>query len=228
MNRRKCLFCKEWFIPKESSRKFCSHDCSLKYKLTVRQSDTGTLLYRRYTDMKQRVNNPKSIRSNRYYERGISICKEWQESYIDFKEWALSHGYEDGLSLDRIDVDKGYCPENCRLVDTMVQNNNKTNSVRITINNETKTLAEWTKIYNIKYDLAYDRIKRGWDPFKALTECNQTKKRIRMLRYKDKEMKVTDWAKELGVSIRTISRYSQTPEDFVRFIERYNNIKEKK
>ena len=49
-----------------------------------------------------------------------------------------------------------------------------------------------------------------------------------MLRYKDKEMKVTDWAKELGVSIRTISQYSQTPEDFVRFIERYNNIKEKK
>ena len=385
MNRRKCLFCKEWFIPKESSRKFCSHDCSLKYKLTVRQSDTGTLLYRRYTDMKQRVNNQKSIRSNRYYERGISICKEWQESYIDFKEWALSHGYKDGLSLDRIDVDKeycpencrwiakrqqyfnkstnlfyeykgetktmtewaleyglkprqlrtrlivqkwpiekalnepikkvkennepsfqvkgkykglpgfkseeyylwmgiksrrdtkikpevcqewkdpdngyktfckwlndngfnhekqengrnkltidridpyrGYCPENCRLVDVMVQNNNKTNSVRITINNETKTLAEWARIYNIKYDLVYDRIKRGWDPFKALTECNQTKKRTRMLRYKDKEMKVTDWAKELGVSIRTISRYSQTPEDFVRFIERYNNIKEKK
>ena len=106
-------------------------------------------------------------------------------------------------------------------------NNKKNNSVKITINNETKTLAEWAKMYNIRYDLAYDRIKRGWDPLKALTECNQTKKRIRMLRYKDKEMKVTDWAKELGVAIVTIVKHSQTPEDFVKFVERYNNIKEK-
>ena len=75
---------------------------------------THSRLYECWRDMKSRCNNPKNKRYYDYGGRGITVCKEWEESFIPFWQWALENGYSDDLTIDRIDNDKGYSPGNCR------------------------------------------------------------------------------------------------------------------
>jgi hypothetical protein len=79
--------------------------------------------------MKQRCQNKKNPKYYRYGGRGICVCAAWQE-FADFKLWADSHGWEDGLSIDRIDVDGNYCPENCRFI-TVAENSKYKSTTKI-------------------------------------------------------------------------------------------------
>ena len=81
-------------------------------------------LYNLYSAMKQRCYYKKGISYPNYGGRGIEVCSDWKDSYIAFKDWAFNNGYVEGLSLDRIDNDGDYCPENCRWVTKKVQNRN--------------------------------------------------------------------------------------------------------
>lgn len=88
--------------------------------------ETGTRLYRIWKNMKSRCNND-SVPCFRYYGgKGIRVCPEWQYSFQNFREWSINHGYADNLTIDRIDGNGNYCPENCRWVTMTVQNQNKT------------------------------------------------------------------------------------------------------
>lgn len=119
-------------------------------------------LYKTYGNMKSRCNNPNLPNYYNYGGRGISVCEEWQNSYASFRSWALSHGYEEGLTLDRIDNDGNYEPDNCRWVDMQVQSNNTRVNRRITYNGETHTLAEWSRITGMTRGRLAHRLKCGY------------------------------------------------------------------
>lgn len=130
---------------------------------------TDTRLYHIWCSMKQRCENPTSEKHLRdYKKRGITICKEWHD-FINFQNWALTCGYDDALSIDRIDNNGNYCPENCRWVDNITQANNKRNNVRLTYNNKTQTIAQWAKELGMKYNALDERLRKGWSIEKALT-----------------------------------------------------------
>lgn len=122
--------------------------------------ESKTRLYRIWAYMKKRCSNPNASNYKDYGARGISVCDEWME-FEPFREWALAHGYDDDLSIDRIDVNGNYCPDNCRWVDGVAQANNKRNSVRIAGLGETHTIAEWARLLNVDYKYLHKKISSG-------------------------------------------------------------------
>lgn len=123
--------------------------------------------------MKYRCENTDSPAYKNYGQRGISVCDEWSngdKGYFLFKEWALANGYDDSLTIDRIDNNLGYSPENCRWIDSNEQANNKRSNVYITHNGESLTVAQWARKLGLNKATIYRRIEMGWDPERALTQ----------------------------------------------------------
>lgn len=111
-----------------------------------------------YHNMKQRCKNKNS----KYYgKRGITICSEWQ-NFEKFYDWAINNGYQDNLTIDRIDNNGNYEPANCRWVTYTEQNNNRRSNHYIEYNGIKHSIAEWSKILNINYNTLKSRIKYGW------------------------------------------------------------------
>jgi hypothetical protein len=130
-----------------------------------------TRLYSSWRSMKQRCQNPRAHAFEEYGGRGIKVCDEWSDSFYAFKEWALSNGYHEGLSIDRIDNDKGYEPSNCRWATRSEQQRNRRNNRMVTFNNETKTMSEWAACLGIERNVLWNRLYRyGWPIERALTE----------------------------------------------------------
>lgn len=112
-----------------------------------------------------------------YGGRGIDICKDWLD-FCCFKNWALQNGYQDTLTIDRIDVNGNYCSENCRWVDRKTQNRNTRQNVCITFGGKTQCAADWADELNIEPARIRERLKRGWSVEKALltpVRINKTK-----------------------------------------------------
>lgn len=118
-------------------------------------------LYQTWGNMRSRCNNPQNKRYAQYGGRGISICPEWDD-YAVFRNWAISAGYRDDLTIDRVDVDGNYCPENCRWATTEEQMNNMTKNRYLSYQGKTMTMSEWAKELGISYGAINHRIQRGW------------------------------------------------------------------
>ena len=132
---------------------------ALRNRIT-KHGDCETRLYSIWRAMKHRCDNSNEPSYRNYGGRGISVCDEWYD-YETFRDWALDNGYDDDLSIDRIDVNDGYYPENCRWVDAVVQGNNRRNNRFITYAGETHTISEWARLFEVHYETLRHRINRG-------------------------------------------------------------------
>lgn len=154
--------------------KIKSCGCLKNEKLIQRNSlhkQRHTNLYEVWKTMKQRCYNPKNLSYKNYGGRGIFVCDDWKNNFISFYNWSISNGYVKGLTIDRIDNNGNYCPENCRWVDRVLQANNTRFNKHITINGKDDTLSNWLKYYNITRNKYYNRIKKGFSEQEALTIC---------------------------------------------------------
>lgn len=141
----------------------------VKKKVTT-HGMSNTRLYAIYKHMKNRCYRESDIRYQKYGGRGIKVCDEWVNSFEAFASWALNNGYDDSLSIDRINVDGDYCPENCRWADRFTQGNNKSNNKKYTYNNQTLTIAEWARLLDMNYKKLWKRLEIfKWDIERALT-----------------------------------------------------------
>lgn len=128
-----------------------------------------TRLYYTWMGMRERCNNHKATNYERYGGRGIHVCNEWNDNYKAFHDWAYANGYKDNLTIDRIDVNGNYSPENCRWATPKEQARNKRNNMNVTFRGVTKTISEWAEIVSIKKQVLWRRLKVGWDVETALT-----------------------------------------------------------
>ncbi len=121
--------------------------------------------------------------NDRYGGRGIEICNEWRENFAAFRAWAVKNGYRHNLTIDRIDNDKGYSPENCRWVSVKEQALNRRSNRVVTFNGETHTFYEWDEILGFTRGTISRRVtSRGWSIERALTEPIHTQNRGRWLK----------------------------------------------
>lgn len=140
-----------------------------KGRFKARHGMYGTRLYHIWNGINARCSNPNNKDYKDYGARGIKVCEEWKDSARFFK-WALENGYEDFLTIDRIDNNKGYCPENCRWISIEKQQVNKRNVRNIEYNGETHCIAEWNRILRFPKGTIESRIWHGWDNERALSE----------------------------------------------------------
>lgn len=141
--------------------------CFHKHVIT-KHGQHSNPVHRAWRSMVRRCTNPKDSSYERYGGRGITVCERW----LNFDNFTADMGsaYKPGLQLERVDNAVGYSPENCRWISGTEQQRNKRNNIRITINGQTKVLAEWCVVYGVPYRRAWERITAyGWEPERALS-----------------------------------------------------------
>lgn len=124
----------------------------------TKHNETGTRLFVAWVHMKQRCNNPKDHAFKYYGGRGIKVCDEWQHDFVAFRDWAMSNGYAENLTIDRIDVNGDYCPENCRWITIQDQQKNKRDNTKVLYNGHCKTVGEWAKEFGCYPGAVYREI----------------------------------------------------------------------
>ncbi len=126
-----------------------------------RHKMSGTRIYSEWQGMKGRCYNKGSARYADWGGRGIEVCEQWRNSFESFYTWAMANGYQDNLTIDRIDNNGNYCPENCRWVGQQEQCRNRRSNINITIGNSTRTLMEWCEIFQVDYTNVNARYHRN-------------------------------------------------------------------
>lgn len=132
------------------------------------QSTLNQRLYAIYDKIKQRCYN-KNNRAFKYYgSRGIKIYQPWLDDFMIFYNWAVNNGYSDNLTIDRINVNGNYEPDNCRWATYEEQNNNTRRNVHITYNGKTQSVSQWSRDLNIPMNRIYYRYHKGWSDKECL------------------------------------------------------------
>lgn len=151
--------------------------------LQLKHDMAHTRLYNVWKDLKKRCYNPNCKSYKNYGAKGIKVCKEWKDNFTAFHDWAFDNGYDKNASygqctIDRIDTNGDYCPENCRWVSLKEQANNRNNNFLITYNGETDTMSNWATKVGISYNCIFKRINElHWSTEKAFTTPQRVTKR---------------------------------------------------
>ena len=127
-------------------------------------------IYKIWRGIEQRCYYPKHASYKYYGAKGIKVCQEWLEDFMNFYNWAINNGYSDDLTIDRINVNGNYEPNNCRWINSKEQARNRGNNHLFTFRGETHCITEWAEIYNLSVGLLNNRISKcKWDFEKAIT-----------------------------------------------------------
>jgi hypothetical protein len=158
----------------------CKCDCGNLFSATINSLKTGNTkscgciriekpnqlkhglrshkLFNVYSNIKQRCYNGNSKNFNNYGGRGITICDEWKNSFINFYNWCINNGWNADLEIDRMDNNGNYSPNNCRCVSRVINVRNRRNTLKIIFNNQEKSLSEWADIIGVSYSTLSQRI----------------------------------------------------------------------
>lgn len=124
--------------------------------------------------IKLRCYNKNSKRYKDYGGRGVAVCDKWKNDFMNFYDWAINNGYSDNLTIDRINNEGNYEPNNCRWVTIKQQSRNRRSNRNITINGETHCLSEWCEILGLNYKKVSARINQlHYTDERALELCGE-------------------------------------------------------
>jgi len=147
-----------------------SKSCGCLHKEAVtKHNQRNPKLYSIWHNMKDRCYREKHPMYNYYGGRGITVCDKWKDNYTEFHKWSFANGYVEGLSIDRINNNIGYSPDNCKWSSSIEQGRNRRNVKTITYKGETKTLSEWGEIMPANGNTIWQRLNYGWPIDQALT-----------------------------------------------------------
>ena len=179
-----CGTIKSIFKTTLNSGRSTSCGCIVYHNYGINQTHgmSKTRLYHIWLSMRRRCSEKDKANAERYSKRGIRVCDEWQKDFTPFYNWAMKNGYSDSLTIDRIDNDKGYYPENCRWITIAEQQSNKSNNVHVLYNGEEWCLRTLCQKINFPYKTAhkrYQRItRRGEEPTQDKLFCPIKENRI--------------------------------------------------
>lgn len=153
---------------------------NLKLKRKVLHHKSEEKLYHTWARMRSRCNLKKNKDYNRYGGRGIKVCEEWNNGVLQFYNWAMESGYREGLTIERINNDGDYSPENCRWATRYEQAQNLSTTRFITCWGEIKSISDWSKDSRciVSKTTLKSRIDRDWEEIQALTLPKTFKREI--------------------------------------------------
>lgn len=128
----------------------------------MKHGGTNTRLYKIWGSMKERCYRKKHSHYKNYGGRGIKICEEWKD-FSAFQNWAYQYGYDDTLTIDRIDVDGNYEPSNCRWVTMKEQENNRRNNRVLVYKGVKYTASQLANLVGLNVSTIFYRLYKGWD-----------------------------------------------------------------
>lgn len=131
-------------------------------ELSTKHNMSKTRIYHIYSHIKSRCYNPKTYAYKWYGALGICMCDEWlgEEGFLNFYNWAINNGYKETLSIERLDINKGYSPENCMWIDMSKQHENTCRTIRIATQNGFCFVKDLSKKYNIPKSTLYAKIRK--------------------------------------------------------------------
>lgn len=199
-------------------------------KINIKKEKTKRdRLYVLFMGIRQRCNNKSHVSYKYYGGRGISVCKEWESDFETFKKWAIENGYDYSLprgtqTLDRIDVNKGYSPDNCRWVTIQEQQRNKRNTRLFEYNGEYHTVREWCDILNVDYKFIRHRVFQYGLTIKEAVETPlymRNSDKFAYVEYNGERKSIFKISKETGISHNVLLSHHRKGEKIEEIIKKY-------
>lgn len=185
-------------------------------------------IYSIYDGMRKRCYRKNKDNYEHYGGRGITICDEWLNDFMSFYNWAINNGYQDDLTIDRIDNDGNYEPDNCRWATWEEQFYNKSDTVYITIDGESKTILEWCKISGLTYSAFWQRYNKAGMTTKE--ELLKPLKQGMKIIHNGKEIALSQLSKDTGIDTETLRKRYQKgcrDNDLIRPVGRWYGYEKK-
>lgn len=172
-----------------------------------------TRIYKIYRSMLQRCFDSNVFAYKDYGGRGITVCDEWKNDFMNFYNWSMNNGYSNDLSIDRIDNNGNYCPDNCRWVNRKTQARNTRSNKYITYKGEKHCVSEWAEILKIDGKLLGERLRLRWSFDRAINTSPEV--------YKNRANKLIEYNGQYKTKEEWIESLQIHPTTFYRRLKRY-------